>query len=187
MGRTIKGQSPRQYLPSATRRPSGLSPIAESPERARRHWNKLRQAVKRHSEMMRNHQRTANLALLAQVRELDAATAKAQAFYKAHMKRLENQAVKLGALSDPNYLNAKKLQRAVYKKNMAQLRNVRNHVVRELARNSMSSAIRRKLYANGIKRGRHGTSQNNWQNWTNKLWHETEQRARASQFFTPKK
>jgi hypothetical protein len=187
MGHTIKGQSPGKYRSSATRRPSGLSPIPESPERALRRWNQLRQAVKRRSQMLRNQQRTANLALLRQVRELNAATAKEEAFYKSQMTRLENQARNLGALGDPNFLDAKRTQRAVYKKHLAQLHRLRNRVVDELVRNSTSSAIRRKLYANGIKRGRHGTSQNNWQNWTNKLWHETEQRARASQFFTPKK
>jgi hypothetical protein len=35
----------------------------------------------------------------------------------------------------------------------------------------------------GIERGRHGTSEPNWQNWTNKLWHLTEKRNKVNQFF----
>jgi len=54
MGHTIKGQTPRQYRPSATRRASGLSPINEGRENALKRWNKLRQAVKRRSQIQRN-------------------------------------------------------------------------------------------------------------------------------------
>jgi hypothetical protein len=54
MGHTIKGQHPYMYRPSATRRASGLSPINERRENARRRWNKLRQSVKRASQIQRN-------------------------------------------------------------------------------------------------------------------------------------
>lgn len=49
MGHTIKGQWPHMYRPSATRRASGLSPIKETT-----YWNKLRQSVKRASQIKRN-------------------------------------------------------------------------------------------------------------------------------------
>jgi hypothetical protein len=62
---------------------------------------------------------------------------------------------------------------------------MRNQVVSELVRNATSSQIRRNLYAMGIERGRYGTSQNNWQNWTNKLWHTTEMRGMANRFVKP--
>ena len=52
MGHTIKGQTPREYRPSATRRASGLSPINEG--NARKRWNKLRQSVKSRSLIQRN-------------------------------------------------------------------------------------------------------------------------------------
>ena len=54
MGHTIKGQWPHMYRPSATRRASGLSPINEGRENARRRWNRLRQSVKRASQIQRN-------------------------------------------------------------------------------------------------------------------------------------
>ena len=54
MGHTIKGQTPRQYRPSSTRPPSGLSPVNEGSENDRRRWNRLRQVVKRRSQMQRN-------------------------------------------------------------------------------------------------------------------------------------
>jgi hypothetical protein len=54
MGHTIKGQTPRQYRPSSTRRASGLSPVNEARENARKRWNKLRQAVKARSQIQRN-------------------------------------------------------------------------------------------------------------------------------------
>ncbi len=53
MGHTIKGQIPRLYRPSATRRPSKLSPINEQTN-AQKKWNRLRQAVKRSSQIQRN-------------------------------------------------------------------------------------------------------------------------------------
>ena len=53
MGHTIKGQSPRKYRPSTTRRVSGLSPINEI-SNARKRWNALRQSVKAHSKIQRN-------------------------------------------------------------------------------------------------------------------------------------
>lgn len=53
MGHTIKGQSPRLYRPSVTRRASGLSPINEL-SNAQKRWARLRQAVKRSSQMQRN-------------------------------------------------------------------------------------------------------------------------------------
>lgn len=54
MGHTIKGQSPRQYRPSTTRRPSGLSPINESRENAKKRWNRLRAAVMTAAKIQRN-------------------------------------------------------------------------------------------------------------------------------------
>jgi hypothetical protein len=54
MGHTVKGQTPRQYRPSSTRRASGLSPVNEARENARKRWNKLRQAVKARSQIQRN-------------------------------------------------------------------------------------------------------------------------------------
>jgi hypothetical protein len=45
MPHALKGQSAKRYRPSATRRNSGLSPIAE--RRAVELWNKVRQAVKK--------------------------------------------------------------------------------------------------------------------------------------------
>jgi pyruvate dehydrogenase complex dehydrogenase (E1) component len=54
MGHTIKGQLPHMYRPSTTRRVSGLSPINERRENARRRWNSLRQTVKRASQIQRN-------------------------------------------------------------------------------------------------------------------------------------
>jgi hypothetical protein len=53
MGHSIKGQTPRQYRPSATRRASGLSPINELTN-AQKRWARLRQAVKRRSQLQRN-------------------------------------------------------------------------------------------------------------------------------------
>lgn len=53
MPHSIKGQTPRQYRPSATRRASGLSPINEM-SKAQKHWARLRQAVKRRSQIQRN-------------------------------------------------------------------------------------------------------------------------------------
>ena len=46
MGHLIKGQRPRDYRPSATRRVSGLETINESRENALKRWNKLRQQIK---------------------------------------------------------------------------------------------------------------------------------------------
>lgn len=41
MGHTVKGQSPRRYKPSATRRASGLSPVKEVNESFIKTWNAL--------------------------------------------------------------------------------------------------------------------------------------------------
>ena len=51
---TFKGQNLRTYRPSLTRPPSGLSPVAEGRENARRRWNRLRQSVMRRVQMQRN-------------------------------------------------------------------------------------------------------------------------------------
>jgi hypothetical protein len=48
MGHTIKGQTPREYRPSATRRASGLETIRESL------WNKVRQQIKSIVKLERN-------------------------------------------------------------------------------------------------------------------------------------
>ena len=188
MGHTIKGQSPRQYRPSATRRPSGLSPINEK-SNAQKRWNKLRQAVRPTSQAMRNlREREAaakrrNAKLQRLVTELNRNWAKATTTHEAQKKRLHNQAKAMNALRDPNYVNAQSLALKFYKKHLAALHAARNMVVNELIRNSASSQIRRNLYAMGIARGRHGTSEPNWQNWSNKLWHLTEKRNKVNQFF----
>ena len=178
MGHTLKGQSPRQYRPSATRRPSSLSPINERSNSTRR-WNKLRQAVKVSSQSIRNLRAQAaaanaqNRRLLALVQRLDNSKEKVNKSYNSQKKRLYAQATALNALRDPNYLNATRAARNIHKKHLLKLHGARNKVVNELLRNSTSSQIRRNLFAQGMERGRHGTSQNNWQNWTNKLWHMT--------------
>jgi len=172
MGWTIKGQTPRQYRPSSTRRSSGLSPINERSNTAVKRWNKLRQSVKANSQRRRNA-RNQNLQLVKFVQELNKATAKARQVHESQMNRLQKQAMALNALRDPNYVNARRSAINVHKKHLAKLHGARNKVVNELIRNSTSSQIRRNLFAQGMERGRHGTSQNNWQNWTNKLWHMT--------------
>ena len=188
MGHTIKGQSPRHYRPSATRRPSGLSPINEK-SNAQKRWNKLRQAVRPVSHTMRNLRaqeaaaKRRNAKLLRLVTELNRNWAKATERHQAQKKRLHNQAKAMNALHDPNYVNAQNSALKIYKKHLAALHGARNMVVSELIRNSASSQIRRNLYAMGIARGRHGTSEPNWQNWTNKLWHLTEKRNKVNQFF----
>jgi len=172
MGWTIKGQTPGQYRPSSTRRPSKLSPINERSNTAVKRWNKLRQSVQANSQRLRNA-RNKNIQLLKFVRELNKATDKARQAHESQMNRLQKQARALNAERDPNYANARRYAINVHKKHLAKLHGARNKVVNELIRNSTSSRIRQNLFAQGIKRGRHGTSQNNWQNWTNKLWHMT--------------
>jgi hypothetical protein len=54
MGHQIKGQTPREYRPSATRRASGLESINESRENAVKRWNKLRQHIKSMIRLERN-------------------------------------------------------------------------------------------------------------------------------------
>ena len=190
MPHSIKGQSPRQYRPSATRRPSGLSPINEK-SNAQKRWNKLRQAVKPASQAMRNLRaqveaaKRRNSILLAIVQKLNKARQNANKHHNAQKKRLYTEAVALNALRDPNYVNAKRAALKFHKKALAKLHIMRNQVVNELGRNSTSSQIRRNLYAMGMERGRHGTSEPNWQNWTNKLWHLTERRNKANQFLKP--
>jgi len=187
MPHTIKGQTPREYRPSATRRPSGLSPINER-SNAQKRWNKLRQAVKPASQAMRNLRaqeaaaKSRNAKLLRLVTNLNRNWVKATATHEAQKKRLHNQAKAMNALRDPNYVNAQSSALKIYKKHLAALHIARNMVVSELIRNSTSSQIRRNLYAMGIERGRYGTSQNNWQNWTNKLWHLTELKNKGKQF-----
>ena len=194
MGHTIKGQSPRQYRPSATRRASGLSPINEGNEKksaARRRWNNLRQSVKRTSQSARNlraqeaEAKRRNAKLQRLVTELNRNWEKATATHLAQKKRLHNQAKAMNALGDPNYVNAQNTALKIYKKHLAALFTARNMVVRELIRNATSSQIRRNLFAMGMERGRHGTSNNSWQNWTNKLWHTTEFRNKAKEFYKP--
>jgi|688.fasta_scaffold00451_58 hypothetical protein len=191
MGRTIKGQSPGAYLPSATRRVSGLLPINERSNTAMKRWNKLRQTVKLSSATARNLRaqeaaaKRRNAALLALVTKLNAATGNANKRHNAQKKRLYEQAKALNALRDPNYVNARRAAVNVHKKALIRLHGMRNQVVSELVRNATSSQIRRNLYAMGIERGRYGTSQNNWQNWTNKLWHTTEMRGMANRFVKP--
>jgi hypothetical protein len=124
-----------------------------------------------------------NAKLLRLVTELNRNWAKATATHEAQKKRLHNQAKAMNALHDPNYVNAQNTALKFYKKHLAALHGARNIVVSELVRNATSSQIRRNLYAMGIERGRHGTSEPNWQNWTNKLWHLTEKRNKMNQFF----
>jgi hypothetical protein len=182
MGHTIKGQTPRQYRPSATRRASGLSPINER-SNARKRWNKLRQSVKLSSQVRAQAaaERARNVKLLALVERLNKETEKVQKHHESQMKRLYNQANAMNALRDPNYLNATRAARNIHKKGLLKLHGMRNKVVSELVRNSKSSQIRRNLYAKGMQRGRGGTSENNWQNWTNKLWHATERKNQLNQ------
>ena len=184
MGHTIKGQTPRQYRPSATRRASGLSPVNERSNAGRR-WNRLRQSVRLSSQTRAQEAaaRARNTRLAALVARLNKETENLQKHHETQMKRLTNQARALNALRDPNFLNATRVARNFHKKSLAKLHGMRNKVVNELVRNSTSSQIRRNLYANGMRRGRHGTSQNNWQNWPNKLWHATERRNQLNQFF----
>lgn len=190
MGHTIKGQSPYKYRPSATRRVSGLSPINER-SNAKKRWNALRQSVRLNSQARRNLRvqeaaaQRRNAKLLRLVKNLNSEWEKAAARHEAQKKRLHAQAKAMNALHDPNYVNAKNAALKIYKKNMARLHGARNMVVQELVRNATSSQIRRNLYAMGIARGRHGTSQNNWQNWTNKLWHATERKNQVNRFLTP--
>lgn len=186
MGHSIKGQKPRHYRPSTTRRASGLSPINERSS-AMRHWNKLRQSVKLSSQMRAQEAaaRALDDRLVALVERLNKATEKVEKRHESQMKRLSNQAKAMNALRDPNYLNATRAARNIHKKALAQLHTMRNKVVHELVRNSKSSQIRRNLYAKGMQRGRNGTSQNNWQNWSTKLWHKTELKNRMNKFFTP--
>ena len=188
MGHTIKGQSPYKYRPSATRRPSGLSTINER-SNAERRWNKLRQSVKLISHAERNFRaqeaeaKKRNAKLQRLVTELNRNWAKATATHEAQKTRLYNQAKAMNALRDPNYVNAQNTALKFYKKHLAALHKARNMVVRELVRNATSSQLRRNLFAMGVERGRHGTSNNSWQNWTNKLWHATEKRNMTNKFF----
>jgi hypothetical protein len=188
MGHTIKGQSPYKYRPSATRRVSGLSPINER-SNAKKRWNALRQSVRLNSQARRNLRvqeaaaQRRNAKLLRLVKNLNSEWEKATARHETQKKRLHAQAKAMNALHDPNYVNAKNAALTIYKKNMAKLHGARNMVVKELVRNATSSQIRRNLYAVGMERGRYGTSQNNWQNWTNKLWHATERKNQVRQFF----
>jgi chromosome segregation ATPase len=169
-----------------------LSTINEGNEKknaARRRWNKLRQSVGITSQSVRNLRaqeaaaKRRNTKLQRLVTELNKNWAKETATHEAQKKRLHNQAKAMNALRDPNYVNAQSSALKIYKKHLAALHTARNMVVRELVRNATSSQIRRNLYAMGMARGRYGTSQNNWQNWTNKLWHATERRNRVNQFF----
>jgi len=191
MGHTIKGQSPGRYRPSVTRRPSGLSTINER-SNAQKRWNKLRQAVGPASQVMRNLRereeaaKRRNAKLMRIVTQLNKDWAKATATHETQKKRLHNQAKAMNALRDPNYINAQNTALKFYKKHLVALHAARNMVVRELVHNATSSQIRRNLYAMGIERGRHGTMQNNWQNWTNKLWHATERINKTNQFFKSK-
>jgi hypothetical protein len=188
MGHTIKGQTPYKYRPSATRRASGLSPINER-SNAERRWNALRQTVKLNSQARRNLRaqeaaaKRRNAKLLRLVKNLNRNWEKATEIHQAQKKRLYEQAKSMNALHDQNYVNAQNAALTVYKKNMKALHGARNMVVKELVRNATSSQIRRNLYAMGIARGSHGTSQNNWQNWTNKLWHSTVRRKQLNNFF----
>lgn len=188
MGHTIKGQTPYKYRPSTARRASGLSPINER-SNAKKRWNSLRQSVKLSSQAMRNlrAQAAANRArdaqLLALVEKLNKAHEKVEKHHESQMNRLYKQAAAIGALRDPNYMNARMTAVEIHKKALRQLHGMRNKVVSELVRNSTSSQIRRNLFAKGMQRGRHGTSQNNWQNWPNKLWHLTERKNQLNQFF----
>lgn len=54
MPHLYKGQSARQYRPSTTRRPSGLSPVQETRENALKRWNRLRRSVMKAAQIQRN-------------------------------------------------------------------------------------------------------------------------------------
>jgi hypothetical protein len=127
--------------------------------------------------------RARDAKLLALVERLNNATEKVEKFHESQMTRLYKQAAAIGALRDPNYLHATKTARNVHRKALIRLHGMRNKVVNDLVRNSKSSQIRQNLYAKGMQRGRHGTSNPNFQNWPSKLWHMTERKNEVNQFF----
>jgi hypothetical protein len=127
--------------------------------------------------------RARDAKLLALVERLNTATEKVEKSHESQMTRLYKQAASIGALRDPNYLNAAKTARNIHRKALSRLHGMRNKVVNELVRNSKSSQIRRNLYEKGMQRGRHGTSNPNFQNWPSKLWHLTERKNEINQFF----
>jgi len=112
-----------------------------------------------------------NAQLIALARGLNQAFNSFDEKHKAQMARLYANAVKMGALHNTNYREAREAALAIHKRHMRSLHRKRNQLVSELLRNSRSTAGRRNLYAEGMRRGNGGTSQNNWQNWTNKLWY----------------
>lgn len=114
-----------------------------------------------------------NAELISLARELNQAFNHFTKKHKAQMERLHANAVAMGALRNSNYREAREAALAIHKRHMASLHGKRNRLVLELIGNSRSTPTRRRLYTEGVRRGTHGTSQNNWQNWTNKLWYNT--------------
>lgn len=114
-----------------------------------------------------------NAQLIALAKGLNQAFNKFNKHHKAQMARLHASAAAMGALHNSNYREAREEALSIHKRHMASLHRKRNQLVSELLRNSRSTAARRNLYTEGVRRGAHGTSQNHWQNWTNKLWYNT--------------
>lgn len=184
MPHLFKGQSPRQYRPSATRRASGLSPINEKSENAKKRWNVLRQSVKRYTQSLRNA-KVVNAKLVKLANYLNEARKQINEKSQKQRNRLRKEAKAMNALGNENYLAADALVRKMHKRDIAKLASMRNKLVNEIMRNSTSTQARRNLYARGIEQGRYGTSEPNWQTWANKLWHMTERKQRTAKFFTP--
>jgi hypothetical protein len=112
-----------------------------------------------------------NAQLIALANGLNQAFNKFDKKHKTQMARLHANAVAMGALGNSNYREAREEALSIHKRHMRSLHRKRNQLVSELLRNSGSTAARRNLHAEGMRRGNGGTSQNNWQNWTQKLWY----------------
>jgi len=124
-----------------------------------------------------------NTQLRNLVKKLNANQERVNKLHVNQMNRLRNQAKAMNALGDKNYLNAKEAAIKIHKKHRNALVKMRNQVVNELKRNSTSSQNRRNLYAEGINRGRYGTSNPNWQTWANILYRLTVGKKEINNFF----
>lgn len=112
-----------------------------------------------------------NTQLMILAEKLNEAYKHLQNTHNAQKARLKIQATEMGALHNNNYREAREAALAAHKRSMRRLHPKRNQLVYELLRNYRSTPARRHLYAEGMRRAGY-TSQNNWQNWTNKLWWE---------------
>jgi hypothetical protein len=129
-------------------------------------------------------ERERNAKLVELANYLDRAREKINTNHARQMNRLYKQAVKLNALQDANYRNAKLAAVDVKKKSIAKLNGLSNKLVKELSRNYESTKTRRNLYTRGIAQ-RTGAVNPQWQHWTNKLWNATEGKKRVEKFMTP--